>query len=112
MDDNLFVRDFSLSHVVHLLQERPSALGCSLRLGMNTTYCYSHDSAQSLPNFKHLSGGALVYEWVTAEFDFGYPLEISSSVYRAQEIIPFLLGLEFENPNTLEGEMAAQTKRF
>lgn len=112
VDDNLFVRDFSLSHVVHVLQEQPSALGFSLRLGMNTTYCYSHDSAQRLPNFEHLSGGALAYEWVAAELDFGYPLEISSSVYRAQEIVPFLLSLEFNNPNTLEGEMAAQAKSF
>jgi len=112
VDDNLFVRDFSLGHVVHVLQEQPRALGCSLRLGMNTTYCYSFEGTQSLPKFEQLSGGALAYDWVSAELDFGYPLEISSSVYRAQEIVPFLLGLEFDNPNTLEGEMAARAKRF
>jgi hypothetical protein len=112
VDDNLFIRDFSLNHVVHILQGQPRALGFSLRLGMNTTYCYSYDSAQSLPKFEQLSGGALAYEWVSDELDFGYPLEISSSVYRAQEIVPFLLGLEFDSPNTLEGEMAAQAHRF
>jgi hypothetical protein len=112
VDDNIFIRAFSLRTVIHQLKTQPEALGFSLRLGKNTTYCYALNSAQSIPPFLKLDDNVLVYKWTEAEYDFAYPLEISSSVYRTKQILPLLLRLMFSNPNSLEGAIAAQSFEF
>lgn len=112
VDDNIFVRGFSLRDVCVALEENPTALGFSLRLGRNTDYCYMFDKPQALPAFEPVTSHVLKYPWTDAECDFGYPLEVSSSIYRSQELLPLLLQLRFDNPNTLEAQMAAHTFVF
>ncbi|MEW5784285.1 MAG: hypothetical protein AB1767_04270 [Bacillota bacterium] len=112
VDDAIFVRDFTVENVTAGLENNTDALGFSLRLGSNTVYCYSRDIAQKLPEFSEAAGGFLKYDWSSAEGDFGYPLEISSSVYRIGDILPLLRQLGFANPNTLEGRMAAHKHIF
>jgi glycosyltransferase involved in cell wall biosynthesis len=112
VDDNLFVRDFSLHFCREMLAKEPDALGYSLRLGKNTTYCYSLDLPQPPPEFTELPGAACLFDWTCAAHDFGYPLEISSSLYRTGELLPLLEALFFRNPNSLEAEMAGRTSCF
>jgi hypothetical protein len=112
VDDNLFVRDFDIEDAITALQENPDAIGFSLRLGTNTNYCYVRDRSQALPNFVHLSEHILEYQWRGTEEDFGYPFEVSSSIYRLWDFLPLLLGLRFENPNLLEGRLAGQKISF
>lgn len=112
VDDNIFIRDFSLTDAVDALEAYPTALGLSFRLGENTTYCYPLDAAQTLPPFKPAKNGLYIYSWVDGDADFGYPLELSSSIYRIKEILPFQIGLPFRNPNSLEGEMASRSHLF
>ncbi len=102
VDDNLFVRDFSLAGIAEALEMNPQALGFSLRLGRNTAYCYPLDKPQMLPEFERAVGNVLKYRWVDAEHDFGYPLEVSSSAYRKSDILPPLAEQRFKNPNELE----------
>ncbi len=47
VDDNLFVRPFSLQRAAAALQGQPLALGFSLRLGANTIHCYTTDRPQT-----------------------------------------------------------------
>jgi len=107
VDDNLFVGDFSITEILDALRAHGDAIGFSLRLGRNTTYCYAHDTAQRRPIFQRLGERVLKYDWTSAEYDFGYPLELSSSVYRTADILQLLRSTEYNNPNTLEGAMAA-----
>jgi GT2 family glycosyltransferase len=102
VDDNIFVNDFSLYTTVNALEQNPKALGFSLRLGKNTSYCYMQNKQQVLPNFYSIGNSLLAYDWTAAEYDFGYPLEVSSSVYRIEDMLPFISQLPFNNPNTLE----------
>lgn len=80
VDDNLFVRRFAISDIVRALRAHPQAIGFSLRLGRNTTYCYSLDRQQAVPTFSLVEDNMLTFDWTAAECDFGYPLELSSSV--------------------------------
>ena len=112
VDDTVFVQDFTMAAIAETLRQNPDALGFSLRLGRNTVSCYSMNHAQELPAFQTLPGGILKYRWPEAEYDFGYPLEVSSSVYRTQQMLPLLEQLEFKNPNTLEEAMSRQAARF
>ena len=112
VDDNIFVRDFSLGDCVDTLSSNNDVLGFSLRLGENTTFCYPMDQPQSLPVFLSFHSDVYKFNWTAAEYDFGYPLEVSSSFYRLKDIAPFLMGLGFKNPNTLEEQMASHTGVF
>jgi len=112
VDDNIFVRDFLLKDIVNTLRAHEDLIGFSMRLGENTTYCYSQNHSQALPEFVRINRNILMYDWTKSEYDFGYPLEISSSMYRLKDIVPFILGLPFENPNVLEERMAFYTDGF
>ena len=112
VDDNIFVGDFSMSEVVQALESCPDALGFSLRLGKNTSYCYARDSYQRLPSFLQIDGKVLSYAWPDADFNFGYPLEISSSVFHARMMAALVATLRFHHPNKLESRMAACSGLF
>ena len=112
VDDNVFVRDFSLADVIADLRAQPDAIGFSLRLGRNTTYCYPLDKPQPIPEFETLGSGALKFNWTTAELDFNYPLEVSSSVYCVSDVLSVLKGLDFGNPNALEAQLAVCARGF
>ena len=112
VDDNLFIRAFSWDDAVEGLRRHADALGVSLRLGLNTQYCYSLDQPQPLPPLLPGTTALLKYRWTDAACDFGYPLEISSSLFRAADLLPVLSESEFANPNSLEAQLAAQKHRF
>lgn len=112
VDDNLFVRSFALAELRAALAAEPRALGYSLRLGRNTTYCYALDRAQALPGFTGRDAHALAFDWPGAACDFGYPLEVSSSLYRLAELRPLLESLDYKNPNTLEARLAESAGHF
>jgi hypothetical protein len=102
VDDNLFVRDFSLAEMTFAMDNSPDAIGFSLRLGENTTYSYMHHCPQALPAFSVIKTGLLKFNWTVSEYNFGYPLEVSSSIYRVAQLIPLLVSFPYPNPNTLE----------
>jgi hypothetical protein len=112
VDDNVFVGRFALGEIEEMLEAHQNTLGFSLRLGTNTTYCYPLDKPQTVPSLVHMDHGAVMFDWSNAAYDFGYPLEVSSSVYRIRQLLPFLNRLSFQTPNTLEGQMAANASYF
>lgn len=111
VDDNIFVRPFSLRSIVEALDQQPSAIGFSLRVGRNTTMCYSMSCAQPLPDFQTVAPG-LRFRWVGQTGDFGYPLEVSSSVYRLSDLIGLLRTLPYTNPNRLEQVLSSSSSLF
>jgi len=112
VDDNIFYRDFSIAAAREALVQHQDALAFSLRLGENTSYCYPLDQPQPLPTFISVAPGIMKFAWPKASYDFGYPLEVSSSLYRTRDIIPLLSSLPFRNPNTLEEQMAAHCQLY
>jgi len=102
VDDAIFVNEFSIKNIIEQLQKRNSLIGFSLRLGTNTSYCYSLDKPQKLPSFDIIDENYMIYNWTKEECDFNYPLEISSSIFRAQDLLPILTLASYANPNTLE----------
>jgi glycosyltransferase involved in cell wall biosynthesis len=112
VDDTLFVQPFEIDSLCHLLGRQPDAIGFSLRLGTNIQHCYPINQPQCSPHFETIEPGILRYTWPAAEHDFGYPLEISSSLYRTIDILPLLEELSFSNPNTFEAQLAATSARF
>lgn len=103
VDDTVFVQSWSLTEVLSCLEQEHRAIGFSLRLGRNTSYCFAKDMPQKVPEFHPITDGCLGFDWTRAELDFAYPLELSSSVYASEWLLELLTpGLAIRNPNDLE----------
>lgn len=112
VDDNIFTNKFTLQSVKNTLQQRRDLLGFSFRLGENTNYCYMSGQSQELPAFKNIGENILIFRWISADQDFGYPFEISSSIYPMKIVLPLLASISFQAPNTLEEKMAYHARNF
>jgi glycosyltransferase involved in cell wall biosynthesis len=112
VDDCIFVSPFQLTAVCSLLAERPDLLGFSLRLGRNATVNYMAKTSQVVPRLTPIGDGMVSFDWTTAEGDFGYPLEVSSSVYRVADLWPVLAEGRPHNPNLLEYQLTHLRDRF
>ncbi len=103
VDDTIFIRPFSFASIIGILDHNKKTIGASLRLGKNTSYCYMLDRNQAIPEMHPFGESGLNgYEWIDAECDFGYPLELSSSVYRVPDMLGLIQKKQFSNPNTME----------
>lgn len=125
VDDTIFVRGWSPAECVVVgLQndDEPGVIGVSLRLGMNTSYCYPAARQQSVPTFhqvglRMIETDLMLLRWPGADGDFSYPLEVSSSIYRTADILSALDALKehdvgFRNPNELEAALASFAPLF
>jgi hypothetical protein len=128
VDDNLCVHPFRLGEITSALESETSAIAFSLRLGRNIEFCYSHnDAPQKMPEAVEIpsaetngsegaskeSGRIFRFRWVDAGYDFGYPMEVSSSVFRVHQILFVLPPTEtIKQPNALEERIDAKKGRF
>jgi hypothetical protein len=111
VDDTIFIKDFKLETIKDCLDSNSRSVGFSLRLGENTTYHYMGNRSQGIPTWiEKIGENVLKFRWTVSEGDFAYPLEVSSSVYRTNEILPIV---EFgkkrrkvTQPNLLEGNLS------
>lgn len=110
VDDCLFTTNFSLLSVLEALERFPRSIGFSLRVGKNTTYCYSNSCPQPWPEFENAGKNILRFRWPGQAGDFGYPLEVSSSVYRTKDLVGLLKNLPYSNPNRLEQALAISSR--
>jgi len=111
VDDTIFFKNYNFSKIDDILKNDPHTIGFSLRLGYNTTYCYPLNENNIMPEFNTNNGICYVNWQDIKKGDFGYPLELSSSVYRTNLIAPLLNYTEYSNPNELEWRMN-QAKNF
>jgi hypothetical protein len=112
VDDNIFVRKFSLGIALAALENEKNALGFALQLGTNLNYCYPLDIPLRFPAHQAVTGEIIKYRWTDACDGLNYPLEVSSSLYRLGESARLLSGLNFSNPNLLEGQMARKASTY
>lgn len=100
VDDCVFVRKFSLSSILSTYLTIKT-LGFSLRLGLNINYCYPMRTNQKLKAYIGFED-FILESWGHNEYDFGYPLELSSSLYNIDTIKELLESGNYNNPNQLE----------
>jgi hypothetical protein len=105
-DDSVICNDFNMTNVIKTLENSRDCLGFSLRLGLNTKFCYPYNCEQAVPHVINVNKNVLMFDWQKAEYDFGYPIELSSSVYPLENIIEILQNCQYFSPNSLESCMA------
>jgi len=103
VDDTLFYRDIDVDNL--LMYFTDDVLGISLRLGLNTVYCYMHNCKQIIPMMQYITPQILKFDWTKQKHDFGYPFEIASSVYRSEDILKVLNKFRSLTPTTIESRL-------
>jgi len=111
VDDTIFVDNFYIGNMVDALGYRHNehTLGISLRLGRNTTHCYPLNKIQEIPIFINGWFGFKKFNWQKERYDFNYPLELSSSMYRVKDLEFILRRTYYNNPNELEYLLSSNT---
>jgi hypothetical protein len=102
VDDTVFQHKVHLPTIFKEMDQEVKSIGFSLRLGYNTNYCYMLNRKQKLKTDIKSNNNIIKWKWPHEQFDYSYPLELSSSVYRASFIRQLVNKLDFKNPNTLE----------
>lgn len=109
VDDTIFIDTFSLESMINALLEEPEALGFSLRLGETIRFCQPLGIESSPPELSHVTGSGkseiVSFRWHGLHPDWGYPLELSSSLYRRDELTELVRKVNFDSPTTLEHEL-------
>jgi hypothetical protein len=109
-DDVVFKGSWEPSKIMEKFRGASHLLAVSLRLGREITYCYPIDRDMSLPRFQE-EKPFLVWRWLNAEADWGYPWELDCTVYPINFVKDFLRKfegrflrrkLDWSNPNRLE----------
>jgi hypothetical protein len=100
VDDDLVYRPVTRECFTHITDD---VLCFSLRLGLNTTYCYPLDCIQALPLYESDKNGRFMkWAWDFGSCDFGYPYSIDGHVFRADEVRQAIERMVFTNPNEFE----------
>lgn len=106
VDDTVFVQHVNLARVEERIV-RHDAIGYSLRLGNNVNYCYMHDEDQKLVDATD-HGDYLSFNWKRQEYDWGYPMDVSSSVFNLSAMYQLTCKLgDIANPNQFEAYLAS-----
>lgn len=106
VDDAIFHRPFTVSDGCDTLCTDDSVLSFSYRLGMNIQYSYINNVFFEVPTEYTKLGNIVKVDWTTKlpYIDFGYPFEISSSLYRSSDVLRLfdLSPVGWDSPNHLE----------
>jgi len=103
VDDDFFKNDFDFyDEQMNIFESDKRILCRSLRLGKDLHYCYSKRKPMQQPTFSANN----TFNWRTAQHDFGYPMSLDGHIFRTAEILPMLQTLDYQNPNTLECQLA------
>lgn len=88
VDDTIFHRPFKLADGNVVLSDDPEVYSFSYRLGSNTTYSYINNIAFKTPEEYSKPGTEVKVDWTKqlGYIDFGYPFEVSSSMYRTIDL--------------------------
>ena len=113
VDDNIYFKPWSPIQLCDVLVKWQNAIGFSLRLGKNINFSYPFQKDQESPRLRSIDKDIAWYEWNGAPYDFGYPLEVSSTIYRG-DIIRNCVGEngDFNNPNQLEDLLCSHSTRL
>jgi len=108
VDDIIFKSSFSLSDPeITFVKNNEEIIAHSLRLWNGINHCYATNKPNSIPTFVK----KCIWNWVSSEGDWGYPMSVDGNIYRTKFISEKINKINFKNPNQLEANLAATADR-
>jgi len=104
--DDIIVKDYvDLNECIRYL-EQTQAYGFYLRLGIHLSACYSEQSDQKIPHYIEVKNDICSWQFDCGEHDWGYSNTVDMTLYRKRDLLLLFEQLDFNSPNTLEGNWA------
>lgn len=101
VDNDILFREIDENKIKNFLNDDNDIFCFSLKLGTNTTKCYTMNCDNVLGEFE--DGGELIkWNWTKRYMDFGYPLSTSGHVFRTKDIYKLINKISFKNTKELE----------
>ena len=98
VDDNIFVRSWSMDDGIVTQLDCDDVASVSLRLSPYTDYCYTLNVAVEVP----LMLAGRKWLWPVLEGDWCYPHSVDGNLFRTEDILLCVRNGEYAAPNSLE----------
>lgn len=100
-DDDIIYKTFDATKVIKAIESDEDVFCFSLRLGVNTTFCYAMNTPNVFRDYED-NDGVLKWDWSVHYLDFGYPLSVDGHIFKTKDILKLTKKIGFVNPNTYE----------
>jgi len=106
VDDEIYYR--KLEHFEEIKLVLNKCFSYSLRLAPNITFCQPANNPNKLPKLVRVQGAenTLLFNRTEGWGDWDYPFNLTSTIYKTQDVLTVLSNIEFNNPNELEANGA------
>lgn len=101
LDDDIIYNKIELSDIVDAISLDEDVVCFSLRLGMNTTVCYTLSAENVLKDIEAING-LMKWDWKLRYLDFGYPFSTSGHIFRSKDIYKLVRKSKFMNVDEME----------
>lgn len=105
VDDQVFTDYVDLDYCISRLQKY-KVYAFYLRLGMHFDWCYSAQVPQVNPLCQEVEKNLCLWTFNDGSYEFCYPHDTVSGLYRKKDIKKDLYDLPYYSPNTMEGVWA------
>jgi len=103
VDDDVFKEAFDFYDNQMDVFNKNTNIACrALNLHKNLNHCYTLNIPMPKPQF----GDDNVFVWSGLKGDYGYPMSLDGHIFRTNDIMPYIIKINYNGPNILEGLMA------
>lgn len=111
LDDDIIYNKIELDEITSQIEADEDVVCFSLRLGENTTKCYTLGADNVLHDIKY-DGKFMKWDWSLHYLDFGYPFAMDGHVFRTKDIYKLVRKCKFNTVEELEMGMFDFTETF
>lgn len=111
LDDDILYKEVKFSDIDEQISSDDDIVCFSLRLGENTTKCYTLGADNVLHDIES-DGKFMKWDWSLHYLDFGYPFAMDGHVFRSKDIYKLVKKSKFTNVDELEMALFDYTEMF
>ena len=103
-DDDIIYNPIKNKEEISKAFEDDDLLTFSLRLGLNTKFCYMLNCDNVLIPLEQKEK-AIIWDWTKHFSDSAYPLSVDGHIFKTEDIKNFSKNINYNNPNSYEGAL-------
>jgi len=101
LDDDIIYKEVKIEDITSQIESDDDVVCFSLRLGKNTTKCYTLGADNEIRDIE-IEEGYIKWDWTVHYLDFGYPFAMDGHVFRRKDIYKLTRKSKFANVEELE----------
>lgn len=111
LDDDIIYKEVKIEDITSQIESDDDVVCFSLRLGKNTTKCYTLGVDNEIRDIE-VENGYIKWDWTVHYLDFGYPFAMDGHIFRRKDIYKLTRKSKFTNVEELEMALYDFTEMF